>query len=550
MAGWGRTIPLQDVVLALLFEQGEFASADLSVGELDDSMKDGQQSAGSEGEAHAAGGRRWALRDLVDLETALEADRERSPDEVEARDRAWAQALPPGAAIAKRPERLRWWVEGVVRADGEAETPGDRVAQAGELLGRGLGLAGVVLGAITGAGVLRYQGEAPVNVNGFLFVLILLQIVLLVGSLLGVLRLRMARRPGLISGALGSLWEWVLVRFERWRDRAGQQVALPSAASGLGVFYRYHRDVAAYRVLRLGQVFGIGFNLGAITAIFLILLVADRAFGWQSTLIQTPETFHRLVELLAVPWSGWLPAAAPSLEAVEGSRIILKEGVAALETPNLIAWWPFLVMAVVVYGLLPRVLLWAAFWGLERRALARRSFNGLRYEDLDDRIQAARSQVQTGVADRQWLDAAEPAPTEAPATTTSGGEPRRAYTLLIDTDNAAPEAALVRAVEAACKGRVEAVSRVEALLESGIRPERVALVVESWAAPVAEDLERVRQVRAALPADAPIRVLLLPIPGQAAPDARWEAHWKRFLAQARDPNLSVSPLHIEPEATQ
>jgi hypothetical protein len=87
--------------------------------------------------------------------------------------------------------------------------------------------------------------------------------------------------------------------------------------------------------------------------------VTDLAFGWQSTLQVGAQGMHGLVSTLALPWS-WLPAhwgLAPSLSQIEGSRIILKDGISTLANADLIAWWPFLSMCILSYALLPRLLL-------------------------------------------------------------------------------------------------------------------------------------------------------------------------------------------------
>ena len=105
----------------------------------------------------------------------------------------------------------------------------------------------------------------------------------------------------------------------------------------------------------LTQLFAIGFNLGLLTTTLFKVITADIAFGWQSTLQLSSAAVHSLVQKIALPWS-WLAAgdpAYPSLAQIEGSRIILKEGIYHLSTPDLVSWWPFLCFSVFFYGLLP-----------------------------------------------------------------------------------------------------------------------------------------------------------------------------------------------------
>jgi hypothetical protein len=56
--------------------------------------------------------------------------------------------------------------------------------------------------------------------------------------------------------------------------------------------------------------------------------------------------------------------------------MILKEGIRHLATGDLVSWWPFLCLCVFFYGLLPRLLLFAAGLVQQRRALDRLSFAG------------------------------------------------------------------------------------------------------------------------------------------------------------------------------
>ncbi len=497
----------------------------------------------------------WKLRDLVDLEAALQSDGEISRDEIEARDREWGGQIAADSSglPGDRAERIFLWLDAFRRHDGTG-LPGKDVERALHLFGRVSGGLGLVLGALTAVSVLRYEGDAPVNVTGFFFVLILLQILLAVVSVVGLLRWKQVG-TGWIGDALRSGWRGLAERLGRWRRDGPENAGLGEGAA-FGAFFGNHGDLVGYRVGRIGQVFGIGFNLGAILAMLLVLLVADRAFGWQSTLIQSPETFHRLVQTVALPWRDWVPMAAPGLAAVEGSRIVLKDGAAALETPDLTAWWPFLLMAVIVYGLFPRVVFWGVFSGLESRALGRRRFDGLRYEDLDDRIVTGSRDAGTdpsGDGDEDWLDReaqAEAGEVYNPASAPLPVAERPGYLLVDDGEGVNfPPGVLMEAVATACGGRVEATVPMAAV--AGDRPavKRLALLVESWTAPVEEDLMRIRDLRGAVGPDVILRVLLLPVPGEVAPEGRWVEIWSRFLDRLRDPNLSVRSLVMEPEVS-
>ena len=81
-------------------------------------------------------------------------------------------------------------------------------------------------------------------------------------------------------------------------------------------------------------------------------------------------TLHRqllLVSLflLSLPWASWLPDAGVSAQMIADTRYHAAQldlGQVAVESRR--GWWPFLLLCLLTYALLPRLLL----WGLARRA--------------------------------------------------------------------------------------------------------------------------------------------------------------------------------------
>jgi hypothetical protein len=98
------------------------------------------------------------------------------------------------------------------------------------------------------------------------------------------------------------------------------------------------------------------FSLGVLTGTVIKVAASDLAFGWQTTLNAGPEYIYKIVQALSLPWSWFVPSsiAAPSLEQIEGTKIILKEKMAFLETADMISWWPFLCFSVLFYAVIPR----------------------------------------------------------------------------------------------------------------------------------------------------------------------------------------------------
>ncbi len=110
-------------------------------------------------------------------------------------------------------------------------------------------------------------------------------------------------------------------------------------------------------MMEITSGFSLCFSLGSLLGTLFRVSTADLAFGWQSTLAASAKHIHDLVSAIALPWSWCLPQIQPTLLEIQGSRIILKQGIASLTTEHLASWWPFLCLAIICYSILPRLTL-------------------------------------------------------------------------------------------------------------------------------------------------------------------------------------------------
>ncbi|WP_317933528.1 DUF2868 domain-containing protein [Halioxenophilus sp. WMMB6] len=101
------------------------------------------------------------------------------------------------------------------------------------------------------------------------------------------------------------------------------------------------------------QRFAMLFAVAALVAFFVLATFQDYRFGWSSTLITDDATMARLMALISWPWQSVVPA--PSAELISLSRYSAEVPLATQVNPE--SWWQTMVMAVMVYGILPRVLL-------------------------------------------------------------------------------------------------------------------------------------------------------------------------------------------------
>lgn len=224
-----------------------------------------------------------------------------------------------------------------------------------------LGLLGAALGAGAASAGLAYDGSHPVNLIAVLMLLVGLPGVFLLLTLL----LLPGRLPGLgwLQQLLASLnlGQW-LTRWLSYKITTGGETVSGRDALGLDALsgWRASRSATArvgkWLMLAISQAFTIGFFVGALGALFALVSFTDLAFGWSTTLELSPQTLVGWVQTSAAPWAAWLPQAAPNAELILQSQYFRAAG-APEHAQQLGGWWPYLVMCLLIYGLLPRLLL-------------------------------------------------------------------------------------------------------------------------------------------------------------------------------------------------
>ena len=322
--------------------------------------------------------RMWSLADLLDLEFFFSRDRElldRGEDEApRKRDRriylAVKDSCPQHDETELRSCLLRRWLS-VRRADIRKEKNGQGMLP-GQLFGELMKIcswAFFLLSFVGGWGMalsfLSYSGKTPVNVATFLALFVVSQIFVLVILLFFLTAGRLRTRPALplTYSLVRKVVFFLALKISRFTQEHGPTGRLLAALSGnVHRFGELYGPIFILPFFLLVQLAGIGFNLGVEAAILLKVVGTDVAFGWQSTLQPGAEAVFHLVQLIALPWSWALPAgiAYPDLAQIQGSQMVLKEGIYRLSTGNLVSWWPFLCLCVAVYGLLPRLVLYCS----------------------------------------------------------------------------------------------------------------------------------------------------------------------------------------------
>jgi hypothetical protein len=311
---------------------------------------------------------RWTIGDFLDFECLLGAEG-LDGESLQRRDREiyLRDVAPVVGENASRRVVFHHWL-GAVRAV-EHSLPGFALDHAVGLA-RGLAaLGGLILGGGLAGALLSYRGAEPVDVTRFVLATLGTQWLLLGLLILGALWNR-AASPGRAGfhparSMAAGLVNWLAGRLQRLRGEMRETWAARLGA--LEKLHRRHSPLAVWAGVVVTQIFAVAFNAGVVAVLLVRVTTTDLAFGWQSTLKASPEAVHRIASAAALPWSWLAPEACPTLAEVAGSRFEPSLGHRQLDPKAARAWWPFLLAAVIAYGLTVRLLLlsWAA-WHLRK----------------------------------------------------------------------------------------------------------------------------------------------------------------------------------------
>lgn len=276
-----------------------------------------------------------ALTDLYRLGQQIDADREQPVAQLRQRDHEIGQACNASDDAG----RLLFWLhkmQGVQAAEGD-DSPWLNEHSAALLL-RVFALGA---GFITMLGFLLASGRGLVNVFLFLLIFVLLQ--LLFSMAAAVVMLRSLRGNAPASFPLNP------ARFVTARVMPDRR------------YLREASGVLRLLLLRYGQEFGAVFTLGAITAFMCLLAFSDFSFVWGSTFSVSDDFASSFTGLLSAPWSTWLPQGVLSPQMIAETRYNpALVDLSQISDDSRRGWWPFLLMCMLVYALLPRLLLWTA----------------------------------------------------------------------------------------------------------------------------------------------------------------------------------------------
>lgn len=482
----------------------------------------------------------WKIEDVLDLEACFEADAGVAESTIAGRDRRIHEtmiAALPAAGDLSASRRMRLWLE-ARRQILPQPSPGTTLRMVLSTVTSGLFAVGALVGMSLASVHLLYR-DRPISVTAFFATTVLWQILLLIVTLVAIVsRRRITEADG---GWIRSLVNWLVSGLAKLKARAedvagGDSRSRFAAAWGaLRARTAIYGNLALWPLVRAMQVFVIGLNLGLIAMLLWLVVVSNRAFGWETTLNVQPESVSRIVEVISLPWS-WLPNAYPTAEQVAESRIAL-HGPASYSADALRSWWPFLCYAVVFYGLLPRVLLWIVATVGQARALKRIDF---RHGDCSRVLRRMTPLVVSGEPPPARADAGSNSPAPPPAFHGEAANVFVSRELNITADEIADALAKRGLVPAAtAEIEIDCASANEALfasLESDKRP--TVVMVENGRPPVKAILETLRQLRASL--GTRDEVLVVTVGGNHGTFDYFQS-WSEAVAGLGDPYMRAEP---------
>jgi hypothetical protein len=268
--------------------------------------------------------------------------------------------------------------------------------------------------------LLRWEQQASLTtpVRGLFLLLSLLMVVLGFVAMTGVLNvsqpiniwvplLLFAFLPGVLT--LGSAYLALLSPARQQLD-GHPLLGWLVAKLRLGHFLPYKTVLMPWLFWK-AQALALLFSLSALLSFFALATFQDYRFGWSSTLIGDNSTMTSVMAVICAPWQ-WL-VDAPSAALIDHSRFTAGGVMAPMavgdRTLNSVdSWWLTLVMAMLVYGLLPRVCL-----ALLLRYRFVRSLRQSILDSADVEAFVLAQQQQSSINPLSWDDVNNPSANEA-----------------------------------------------------------------------------------------------------------------------------------------
>lgn len=370
-----------------------------------------------------------------------------------------------------------------------------------------LAAASTVLGISVCSIALTYTGAYPVNIFVVLGVIVFLPLGTLLLTLLSAMlrAARSNRTPGFTSTTY-------LQAMTRRLDHDLADYFVEHA-------WRY-ADIIYWSVQRDMQLISLAFLTSAAITFLLLITFSDIAFGWSSTLNIAPQQVHGFTQALSFMWADLLPLAHPSADLVVDSRFYRMSPDNNPERLGL--WWPFIAMCILVWGFLPRLLMFFFCRYKVRRTLEQTLLNHPQVTALTDLLNASKISFDSEVAVQTDSNQHASAPLKSSSTDSMN---------IISWNLANPAG-----IQA---GYGDSSRQIDAVFEQLSMPtEQITIQVKGWEPPLLEFNDFVELLRAHAGRSCSIVVELISLPDLMLDDDAIGA-WRATVGKLRDPETYV-----------
>ncbi len=500
------------------------------------------------------------LTELIDIECQIQKDGEIDPVQLRKRDRKIGLEIK--TLNQSKSQIFLAWLKRVRTTD--LYSPGLLFETGFRWFGYFLVFFGLLMGGTTAATVLSYNGSSPVNLVHFLAVFVGFQLLTILFFLTNLL-------PAFIKKIIpgnGNFYNFIRELnyfFSRLFGKIFSHLPktkftkLFSDLQQLKIRQKLYSTVEKWLVFSLTQRFSLAFNFGALLTCLYLITFSDLAFAWNTTLQISSVAFHKIISLVAFPWSTFFPDGLPSIELVEATRYFRLNGQYTVSPSNpdlsqaavVGGWWKFLVLALTFYGLLPRIILFSYTKIKFKLVLTKLPLNSADFESLYDRL--TRPLLETGAIKLEKTITGDSSSNDFQSNLKMTS---KNCTAIKWGDLEIPDAEFTKLIRARfnwnVKNKLEAgsldydSSDVAALnfLEKQKKNDPIFLIAEAWEAPTSI-LHFLKQLRQITSLDRHIIVGLV----SADSKQNWKPpliddfqSWKRELATLADPYLRVESM--------
>lgn len=215
-------------------------------------------------------------------------------------------------------------------------------------------LVAAVLGAL--ATIYAVTGGHTINIYWLLLVLLGFNLLSMLLWLVGI----SLNLDGLIAGVLAKITSWLPGQLMEKSESAAQ-------ADRAWLACHFSGRVGKWQLSKITHQLWLVYLLAGLAVLVLVLMARQYDFVWGTTLL-SDTAFVKLTELLGAPLQA-LGLTTPSAEQVQHTRIGTEHSLTAAHRNS---WAQFLLGALLVFGIVPRLLLLC--WAMLMRAVARNRF--------------------------------------------------------------------------------------------------------------------------------------------------------------------------------